>query len=410
MGSDKEDQPSQNSLNTLAKMVAIKAIKNGEALRQDKVPEIQAEELEMKSPGMAVWNKMKEAVYVEGRNYQHASDAQQNQRSPEDHVLQLARLLYNSEWTALLLSLDCVGIVRRPDVHQIDFIYRLPGQLGKSKPLSPYEDTTFRGPKPLSELLSTPTFQLTLAQKFEVGKRLVESISLMHANGWLHKNLRASSVIFFPQESSDAGLSDRPLILKRPHISRFEFSRPEPIQSEVPARGAPGSTSRLEELLRTAPRPSMISLPINWNEGQAEARTGDLMSANHAFTSARAEIQLDYYHHPAKFASLNRHYCYAYDGYSLGILLIEIGCSNTMLNLEKILNQTLAYTPINAPYDVRRNIYNQVIPYLMFLCGDLYAEAVGLCLMLEPLEDDQTCRQQQELCVKVAAILERCCA
>ena len=114
--------------------------------------------------------------------------------------------------------------------------------------------------------------------RFELARKLVRAVTFLYASGWLHKNIRLESIVFFrkPNETDPEDRTATALDLERP-----------------PASSSSGPGSR--------PAPLLLN-------------------------QHRWRINLDHYQHPTK-----HHYppsCGTaphFDVYSLGLVLLAIG-------------------------------------------------------------------------------------
>jgi serine/threonine protein kinase len=219
-----------------------------------------------------------------------------------------------------------------------------------------------------------PGIKSTLGARFELARKLVRAVCLLHSTGWLHKNIRAESVIFFPEHVS-ALQEDRfeikiAIDVSQPILMGYLFSRPDDISRQIPAG----------ELLEWSAKPA---LPISvrdtstasrrhttdagvWQNAydnptaqpwrpQVKARVDSIYGRN-MLTGANAGeatketivsgFTLDYYQHPAKHADPKRPYRHAYDVYSLGILLLEVGLWEHLRNYEDNIQ---SYPPLVGP-------------------------------------------------------------
>jgi hypothetical protein len=119
---------------------------------------------------------------------------------------------------------------------------------------------------------------------------------------------------------------------------------------------------------------------------------------------------LDYYQHPAKHADPKRLYRHAYDVYSLGILLLEVGLWEQLKNYEDLDS----YSDEDSNYDEedhyerRRWICREYLDRLRWSCGDTYADVVLSCLMIDSSDDEVAKTNQRELCARIVADLEGC--
>jgi hypothetical protein len=122
-------------------------------------------------------------------------------------------------------------------------LYRLPGTMGVRTRERPADDLSLRAPVTLQSLLDRTYKGMysTLGARFELARKLVRAVCLLHTSGWLHKNIRAKSVMFFPehatrafQEDSDWGTLDRQIDVSNPILMGYIFSRPDDIVRKFP--------------------------------------------------------------------------------------------------------------------------------------------------------------------------------
>ncbi|KAK1252862.1 hypothetical protein MKX08_004049 [Trichoderma sp. CBMAI-0020] len=358
-------------------------------------------------------------------------------------------------------GLDVAGMIDHTDGEHKGYcsiFYKLPGMIGVQSRERPAENLKIRAPVTLQSLLGNKQkegVRSPLGARFELARKLVRAVCLLHSSGWLHKNIRAESVIFFPNNAK-ALQEDRyevkiEIDLSKPVLMGYIFSRPDDIiiqpdpsyiqedpsspSPQRPERVEPGGTKvtiwddpRNEEARlrrrRGAPDPGNIyGRNMPGQEAVAERTKGTNISG---FT-------LDYYQHPAKHADPKRQYRHAYDVYSLGILLLEIGLWEKLKDYEELRN----YNNSRSGYDIRirrRETYREVdrdsdedasydeedhyerrrwicrkyLDRLRWACGDTYADAVLSCLMIESSDDEVAKASERELCARIIADLEGC--
>jgi hypothetical protein len=115
---------------------------------------------------------------------------------------------------------------------------------------------------------------------------------------------------------------------------------------------------------------------------------------------------LDYYQHPAKHADPKRQYRHAYDVYSLGILLLEVGLWEKLGDYGSSLYDSK--DDEEDHYERRRWICRNYLDRLRWECGDIYADAVLSCLMIDSIDDEMQKASERELCARIIADLEGC--
>lgn len=119
---------------------------------------------------------------------------------------------------------------------------------------------------------------------------------------------------------------------------------------------------------------------------------------------------LDYYQHPAKHADPKRQYRHAYDVYSLGILLLEVGLWEQLKNHENSRSGYDSNCDFDEEdhYERRRWICREYLDRLRWECGDTYADVVLSCLMIDSSDDEVAKASERELCARIIADLDGC--
>lgn len=320
-------------------------------------------------------------------------------------------------------GLDIAGMIDHTEAEQkghCSILYRLPGAAGVQTRERPAENLKIRAPVTLQSLLGKVKSGInsTLGARFRLARKLVRAVCLLHSSGWLHKNIRAQSVIFFPEQANGATMLDRrheeetEIDVSKPILMGYIFSRPDDIVQATGNPSAPQSEdkkpfknigfreylSELEQLEservreRRHPYDSIVGFDMPGKTLLPKA-SNDLNASG--FT-------LDYYQHPAKHADPNRSYRHAYDVYSLGILLLEVG----------IWEQLKSYKHSGGGdedhYERRRWVCRTYLDRLRWACGDTYADVVLRCLMIDSSDDEVAKASERELCARIVADLENC--
>ncbi|VUC32798.1 unnamed protein product [Clonostachys rosea] len=323
-------------------------------------------------------------------------------------------------------GLDIAGMIdHTEDEHKghCSILYKLPGTIGVQSRERPAENLKLRAPVTLQSLLGNQKkdgIRSTLGARFELARKLVRAVCLLHSSGWLHKNIRAESVMFFP-EHVNALQEDRYEIkieidISNPILMGYIFSRPDDVIIRTNPSTNPSTT-----------KPSSYNGPIifeptsfGWDDPMDETapwkrRRGtpqshtiygrDMLAKKTANEETKniniSGFTLDYYQHPAKHADPKRTYRHAYDVYSLGILLLEIG-------LWEILRSYNGGHDEEDQYERRRWICREYLDRLRWACGDIYADVVLRCLMINSSGDEVAMASERELCAGIVADLEGC--
>ncbi|KLO97740.1 uncharacterized protein FFB20_15008 [Fusarium fujikuroi] len=343
-------------------------------------------------------------------------------------------------------GLDIIGMIDHTegdDKGHCSILYRLPGTIGFQSRERPAENLKLRAPVTLQSLLGTRQkrgIRSMLGARFELARKLVRAVCLLHSSGWLHKNIRAESVMFFPEHVSTLQ-EDRyevkiEIDVSKPSLMGYIFSRPDDIiiQTTPPSTPASAPAPRMEVPFQRPPSPDYSAGTSIWRSSKGESELkrrkraprsasiygrnmlGKVGSNGEAEEANISGFTLDYYQHPAKHADPKRLYRHAYDVYSLGILLIEVGL------WKKLENDDDSYSDSDSDSGYKRNIYNdeedhyerrrkicrKYLNRLRWECGDTYADVVLSCLMIDSSDDEVAKASERELCGRIVADLENC--
>lgn len=320
---------------------------------------------------------------------------------------------YGSNKMDSVYGLDIAGIVDHTQGDKkghYSILYKLPGSIGVQTRERPADNLKLRAPVTLKSLIHRRQgneVSSSLGARFELARKLVRAVCLLHSSGWLHKNIRAQSVIFFPEHVTELQKDRYELRIKidvsNPSLMGYIFSRPDDVPRRVNRNPSPTaeSASSQEDVRREKSAtvrvweykraPSSQPIPMPGEQRKKKQRKVNVSG----FT-------LDYYQHPAKHADPTRLYRHAYDVYSLGILLLEVGLWETLED---------CYTTSRDDQDVyeqRRLICRKYLDKLRWACGDTYADVVLNCLMVDGGDDEIAKAGERELCARIVADLEGC--
>ena len=336
-------------------------------------------------------------------------------------------------------GLDIAGMIDHTEGEHkghCSILYKLPGTIGVQTRERPAENLMLRAPVTLQSLLGTKQKQgirSTLGARFELARKLVRAVCLLHSSGWLHKNIRAESVMFFPEHVSTLQ-EDRYEIkieidVSKPILMGYIFSRPDDvvIQMNPPSPPSPPQTEqRRYSGFNARHESSTTSIWDNPMDVKAKSRRrvgtpqvdaiyGRDMLQKPVVPEQTKEINiigftLDYYQHPAKHADPKRLYRHAYDVYSLGILLLEVGLWEKLKNYAERDSRYHESSDDEEEdhYERRRWICREYLDRLRWACGDIYADVVLSCLMIDSSDDEVAKVSERELCARIVADLEGC--
>ncbi|KAF5694931.1 hypothetical protein FDENT_744 [Fusarium denticulatum] len=329
-------------------------------------------------------------------------------------------------------GLDIVGMIDHTegdDKGHCSILYRLPGTIGVQSRERPAENLKLRAPVTLQSLLGTRQksgIRSMLGARFELARKLVRAVCLLHSSGWLHKNIRAESVMFFPEHVNTLQ-EDRyevkvEIDVSKPNLMGYIFSRPDDIIIQTNPPSAPAREKDI--LLKPPVQPRSSRSTATWSSPYEDSlkrrkstpRTasiygrnmpGKVASTDEAKEMTISGFTLDYYQHPAKHADPKRLYRHAYDVYSLGVLLIEVGLWKTLKN-DLDSDSDSDSNDEEDHYERRRTICRNYLDRLRWECGDTYADVVLSCLMIDSSDDEVAKASERDLCGRIVADLENC--
>lgn len=248
----------------------------------------------------------------------------------------LARMMHSaSSCHPDLQSIDCLGYTDDADRSRYGLVYKAPA------PSHSHLHTLISSPD-----LKTPD----LDDRVRLASSLAVALWSLHSLDWLHKSLRADNILFFPSAFSASAVSPTATAALVPDISRpflvgFDASRPD-----------------LDPALSLAPR-----------------RTPSPVANLHR--------------HPSSLRGLP--YCKAFDVYSLGLLLLEIGLWKCLQSYHR---------PHYSPERWRDKVVLPVlVPGLGSKVGKRYKEVVEMCL---GADEGMTSSEAGKLMESVVAKLE----
>ena len=246
----------------------------------------------------------------------------------------LARMMHSaSECHPDLHGIDCLGYTDDADHSRYGLVYKAPAP-------------SFSSLHALiaSNDLKTPD----LDDRVRLAATLAVALWSLHSLDWLHKSICASNILFFPSafsKSAHSATAAAALVpeIANPHLVGFDASRPD-----------------LDTALSVAPRnPSIAHL----------------------------------HRHPSSLRGLP--HCKAFDIYSLGLVLLEIG-------LWKVL-QSYYKAHYSAERWRDRVVLPVLVPGLGSKVGKRYKEVVEMCLSVE---EGMTSSEAGKLMEAVVAKLE----
>lgn len=284
-----------------------------------------------------------------------------------------------------LLLPTCYGMVEDTRMQRFGLVLAPPAHIRSHLPeiLPSGAISQKRMPVSLKELLEKrhPSCRQTLELgiRFRLAKKLLEAVHMMHCVGWVHKNIRSDSILFFPAPS-------------------------------ITPRGPPGPSTSF---------PQTIGYTEPLFVGLSRARVDDVVKdpapyydsrdvqnpfdpANRERSRRKDDINLDYYQHPDKRHDSSIRYSRAHDIYSLGCVLLEIGLWKPLDQLADIDDDD---------YDKTKREFQALCANLNGKVGSIYSNVVRKCLAISTNERTETeVRKLSNFCSEIAASLDKCYA
>lgn len=301
-------------------------------------------------------------MYIEFKSYK--DDTGRKSKDIQEEVLKLSSLFTDKRTPVRLHTLQPLGIFKNSLHGYLGFVYALPSHLGRA-PLTDSE-WYIRRPHTLSKALEFRHIsQVPLGSRFKLACSLLKSVVFLHTSGWLHKNIRPESIMFFPknQQPVTRGNVDWLNVV----LMGYKYTRLHS-QTEFDGDVTIGNYSGYERF--DVPR-------------------------------VQEQITLDIYQHPTKRTAPHLRYQSAYDMYSLGLFLLEIGLWKPLATI---------VSPNKAPNLMQGFILDELYPLLLGQCGETYADVVRDCISMERQISEVEKERQRRQALKMYANLGRCFA
>ncbi|KAL8795100.1 MAG: hypothetical protein Q9195_002397 [Heterodermia aff. obscurata] len=342
---------------------------------------------------LAISKRVRKTRYIEWKPYAYevvkVSDDydikthRQIDKKAEDDTMALSDFFNVEDRPAAFRILPFLGIFRDEERRRFGFVYEPPEYIEnlEGHRIMEGQIAKLRMPRSLLQQLemdsglSSPIVW-PLGDRFKLASTLAQCLYVLHAAGWVHKNIRSSSVIFLPHESTHGGAPSGDTTTKditKPYLCGFGHSRPGQLPENEPA-------------------------PVQRHKQQQSAGNSSFPSRSKTYWN----ITLDQYHHPAKRVDSSLSYTQAFDLYSLGVVLLELGLWQPLSTVESTTNLR------NDPEVLREHLFKIARNELPGQVGKIYANVVIECLKVGADTSDATV--QEILCWKVAAALDACTA
>ncbi|KAL2673844.1 hypothetical protein Neosp_012288 [[Neocosmospora] mangrovei] len=384
--------------------------------------------------GMAVMRKPERnkavAVVVDTYSYK-TEDGETLQKKIRASILRLGQVLMLPSCSKHLGTLELIGMAEDTEEKTIMLVYKLPATLGLHRPGFPVHDLAIR--KPRNVLASRPGDRgHDLGYRFDLARKLVQSVAFLHACGWLHKNIRTDNLVYFPKDGPTLSRDYDKMDLNTVFLRGFDYSRQDDVQEEDSGDGDGVQPQTHDVVHQTGNSPHQTAIASSSGGGARDATSsvhaednlsrgpdsggGDIededdyasnsslpyIPSNFSITGEPSRINLDGRHHPYKRVYPDRVYRHAFDVYSLGIALFEIGMGK---EIEDLMPESFEE---KEPYKARRDVIQEAERLLPAACGQAYTNAVLSCLNLDQEDVTGGPVTQREICATVAVQLAQC--
>lgn len=168
--------------------------------------------------------RSQDSVFVEWRSFK-GKDNQPN-RLAEEQIHELGDFLTVPHRPPEFRALECVGLFKDHANTRYGLVYELPEYLRGLRT----ENRSDFNPSTLTKLMRDVHGSIDLGIRFDLAKKLIYSVVVLHTCGWLHKNLCSDNIIFFPaRPSTGEKVKSYRKDVGRPSIVGYGLSRPDDI-------------------------------------------------------------------------------------------------------------------------------------------------------------------------------------
>lgn len=340
---------------------------------------------DIKSSGpraLAISQRDQQVVFVEWQSY--IGHAGRPNKLAEEQIHKLGDFLSVPNRPQDFRVLDCIGLFKDEPNFCYGVVYQLPSYM---RDLALRTDPKNLGhvckPSSLTRLLDNVDTVVDLGIRFNLAKKLMYSIVVLHTCGWLHKNICSSNIFFFAaRPAANQSLNSQRKDVGHPYIMGYGLSRPDDVSESVQH-----DEVSVQEYSRTAANnPSRFPVSrfhaVDTKVDAGTQRQGPNVSRSHeSSTDVDEKPQPNIYQHPDKIANPARRFRHSYDIYSIGLVLLEIGLWQNLQTFEWI-----------DAYAFRKFVLKRLVPELWGQCGSIYGGVVKDCLEMSSdvgLEDEE---------------------
>ncbi|KAL8846462.1 MAG: hypothetical protein Q9221_008446 [Calogaya cf. arnoldii] len=214
-------------------------------------------------------------------------------------------------------ALRCINYFDEPPERRIGMIFELPPEL--SGPPSTL----------LTALSGSSSSRPSLDARMRLARSLSETLLLLHSVNWLHKSIRSETVLLLSEARVTPPAPRGPLSLEDPRLSGFEYSRLD----------------------------------------------NDFTPGNPDF-----ELHRNIYRHPKRWDQPNESFAKIHDIYSLGVVLLEIGLWEAIINFDSKKGGEPVKERYRDAVTTKDRLLRHANKRLGFYAGEKYQDLVVKCL------------------------------
>jgi len=326
----------------------------------------------------------RDPVFVEWQSYR--GEDKQPDKLAEKQIHELGDFLSVATRPHDFRALDCIGLFKDSANDRYGVVYNLPEHLRSLSHCTRTENRRIYNPSTLTHLIRNIDGVLDLGIRFNLAKKLIYSVVVLHTCGWLHKNIRSDNIFFFPARP-DTGerVKDYRKDIGRPIIVGYGLSRPDDIAVDQSGRRQHSRLSPADEDAEVSQR-------------SRRHQCGD--DSNNDNNNKQSTLNV--YQHPDKLANPDRRFRHSYDIYSLGLVLLEIGLWQNL--------QAFNASRWKDAYGFQKFVLDRLVPDLWGQCGSIYGSVVKECLTMKSDDLELAEESQRRLAWNIAERLDKCVA
>ena len=317
---------------------------------------------------LAISQRDQQVVFVEWQSYIDSTG--RPNKLAEEQIQKLGDFLSVPDRPHDFRILDCIGLFKDGSNSRYGVVYHLPWYMRDlARHTRPDKLGHVCKPSSLTHLLNNVETALDLGIRFDLTRKLVYSIVVLHTCGWLHKNIRSSNIFFFPaRPAANQSFDNHKKDIGRPYIMGYGLSRPDDVPESIQ-----GDDVKVQEISR-----------VERGKMDNDKPVPHLSRAREVDFEVNSKPQTNIYQHPDKVADPARRFRHSYDIYSLGLVLLEIGLWQNL--------QTFDHGKWIDAYAFRKFALNKLVPELWGQCGSIYGGVVKDCLKMSSevgLQDEE---------------------